>query len=363
MSVQDYPRIYFNGHMNANPATANNNDNFYPDGTSNSAVTYLGGKVDLNWDLIQLPKPTVEPAPSVTVNQQQRKDIRSWFITPRQDTDQPPGKSQPCEWNYYGGNQANFVQFAGDSSEGKPAQLTAPVGGALSPTEAADSSDPFLQNSQVFLVGDSHSKKAAFAGPPDWPTTSSPGSPGRLVDVDPLSTWSTQIYYKYIFIGQPGCGIIMARTTLFQLRYFLGWANWQTAVESGPELWIENPAVGDTGHSPLLQAFQDALNDPANKGLNLFLQHRVFGPNDPAGINNPPQGGGPFNNGQFPYAVYDTQAGLQTQYDRQFNLEFPTLQQDKIGFYSPSYPSSVGTIGVWRKDEALRFGAHRSLFD
>ncbi len=340
MSIHDYPRIYFNGHLEANPATGNNNDYFF-DGPNGRTVTYLGGRVELNWELIGQPKPTVDA--SNQVSQADRKAIREWFITPRADVQNR--QVLPGEWNYYGGNQAYFVQFEGDPAEGKSPQLTAPVGGALGPTNPATSDDPFLSNAHVFLVGNSPSKKAAFAGSPSWPTPSNLGSAPRLVDVDPLSTWSTQIFYSHVFIGKPGCGIVMHRSALFQLRYYLNQGTWQTAVAKGTQLQIENPEPGAQGHSALLAEFQNALGRDDVQGLMMSFHTLFLEPDDVGGIGS--VGGGPFNNAQYPYATYNGQRELAELYQNQLQWEFsPPGQGPRLGLYCPAYPTVVGTISI-----------------
>ena len=106
MSVLNFPRIYFNGHMFWNPPTGNNND---------ALPLYDAVKVDLNWRFLEKFGITMDTADS---------RLHPWLITPLAGNQvQPevlavPGNAgtfsqpfMPAEWDLFGDNACGPVDY------------------------------------------------------------------------------------------------------------------------------------------------------------------------------------------------------------------------------------------------------------
>jgi len=158
MSVLSFPRIYFKGFMEWDPCTFNNNDwAEFP--------TYDPTNAALNWSFLatqgmQVP-PGITPDNFTTT-------FRPWAIKLQQDNvDSPSGPRVPAEWNMFGTHGVSFVQYQD--------LITTIIGGDLAYGQPV-TSDPLI-GAPVGIAGDSGS------------------GPGRLVDTNPASPWSSQIYF------------------------------------------------------------------------------------------------------------------------------------------------------------------------
>ncbi|MCU1229870.1 MAG: hypothetical protein JWO97_2754, partial [Acidobacteria bacterium] len=158
MSVLSFPRIYFKGFMEWDPCTFNNNDwSQFP--------TYDPTNAALNWEFLATHQITPENF---------TETFRPWAITlVADDVDSPSGPRVPCEWNMFGTHGVSFVQngeytsqiTGGDLAYGQPVTNDSLIGGPIA------------------IAGDGGN------------------GPGRLVDTNPASPWSTQVYFGQMSFG------------------------------------------------------------------------------------------------------------------------------------------------------------------
>lgn len=124
-----------------------------------------------------------------------------WLITPtlflNYDSNHPeqlvtspkPVTLPPAEWSYYGGNQCGFVTAGAPQIEPpfyKPPALTQVTGYTSSAGQLVQSGDPWLAQPLQF--------------------NQDSGSAAKLVDVNPQSFWSSQIFADSFALGGPGLG-------------------------------------------------------------------------------------------------------------------------------------------------------------
>ena len=298
MSVLSFPRIYFTGLMCWDPATGNNND-YFP--------TYADAEASLNWPFLK--KQVIDQA-------NYRTKFRPWVI----DMHTIDGTTGiPGEWNYFGGNGCYFLQFVNPTMDIDRRTLV--TGGALAAGQTVNA-DPMFGKTAT-LLGD------PFGDP-------EPKPPGRLVDVNPVSVYSSQIYYHGITFGDATTGIVAPRAYRMQSRYInfgrnlnlpnagIASVTWQASFPAGQGLKI------NVGQSQLLAALQAQIASGQAKGimvrfntyLNLYYQNGYF--NDfqpqPTGLADLPP-------------LYKTALATGTL------------------FSNPCYSRVVGVIGPWYDGE------------
>ncbi len=252
MSVLSFPRIYFSGSMCWDPATGNNND-YFP--------TYDDAQAALNWPFLQ---------PLGIDQSNYRTTFRPWAIS-MQTIDGTKGI--PGEWNYFGGNGCYFVQFVDEAKDIDRRTLVS--GGALAQGQRVNN-DPLL-GKPATLLGD------PFGDP-------GPRPPGRLVDVNPVSVYSSQIYYNSMAFGDATTGIQAQRAYRMQSRFInfkrnldlpsagVASVTWQASFPAGAGLKL------NVGQSKLLAALQAEIAAGRAKGimvrfntyLNLYYQNGFF---------------------------------------------------------------------------------------
>ena len=299
MGIFSFPRIYFKGVMCWDPATANNND-YFP--------TYSDVESALNWNLL---------AESGITPTNFKKEFRPWASDVRTatGTNGKPTTAIPAEWNYFGGNDAYFVDYEDHKS--------LVTGGALGVGQAAEPNDPLI-GKPVVMQGN------PFGNPNDF-------SPGRLVDGNPVSVYTAQLYYKSLTFGDTDTGIVGQRTYRMQSRFVNFTRNVTLAAAGGASVsWqacfpkVEG-LINNAVNSPLLTAFAEALKDPDALGvmvqfntyLNLYYQNGCFNNFVPRPVNVD---------------------ALPSLYKKVFNNEIDL-------FSNPCYSRVVGVIGIWRKTE------------
>jgi hypothetical protein len=306
MSVLSLPRIYFTGFMCWDPATGNNND-YFP--------TYDDEQAALNWDFFKQFKIDITRDNFQTT-------FRPWAIN-TQTVDLPPsqgGKTTgiPGEWDYFGGNAAYFVQYT-DPSQGIDRRSL--VTGGLT-KDGPVKNDPLI-GQPITLLGD------PFGDP-------QPKPPGRLIDNNPVSVYSAQVYYNSMTVGGGSVGFSAPREQRMQSRFINFTRNFNLAAAGGASVtWQACFAAGpglkiNVGNSGLLAALQGAITSGQAKGimvrfntyLNLYFQNGYFNGFQPR----------PKSSTELPAAYA---AALKSG-----NL-----------FSNPCYSRVVGTIGPWYADE------------
>jgi hypothetical protein len=308
MSVLSFPRIYFQGFMEWDPCTFNNNDwQEFP--------TYDGVNATLNWPFLATQNITPQNFPTT---------FRPWAITLQPDcVDQPNGSRIPAEWNMFGTHGVTFVQYP----EGGFA--TTITGGSFGPTTPV-TSDPLI-GGPVSILGDRGS------------------GPGRLVDTNPASFWSSQIYFQSMAFGSGDCvirgprhfrmhsrwldlsRIYNANSALTQPAASVGCC-FQTCIPFAEVTW---PAA--SAGSPLAAALQQAASTGSAIGIMVRFTAYV----------NVYFRNGIFNGYQQQPRSYEELAKALAEGWASYNANGST-----DGFFSnPCYSHIVGTLGVWNADE------------
>jgi hypothetical protein len=313
MSVLSFPRIYFQGFMCWDPPTGNNNDEF---------PTYAYDKAALNWGYLK----------QFGIDQSNfRTTFRPWVTSEQTyiDGNGKPQVSPPGEWNFFGTNGCYFVQYQ-DKSQGidRKSRIT---GGALA-LHTPSPQDP-LFGKPIELIGD-------LFGSPEA------ARPGRLVDNNPASSYSSQIYFNSMRFGDGQTGITGPCYRRMHSRFIGTLRNpnlpsaghvsvtWQTCF---PQKGL---VISNTGHSKLLAALQKMIDAGQAKGvmvrfntyLNLYYQNGYF--------NGSPK---------MPHALADTPA--------MYKQGLATGNQ----FSNPCYSRVLGVIGPWFNDELVSVPEGRFL--
>jgi hypothetical protein len=323
MSILSFPRIYFKGYMAWDPCTFNNND-------FSKFPTYDPTQAALNWGFLatQGPEPGgITPANFATT-------FRPWAITLQEDTqDVPPGRRIPAEWNMFGTHDVDFVQYQD--------KQTVVTGGATAYGAPAAPTDP--------LIGQ--------------PVAISNGGDARLVDTNPTSFWSSQIYWNKFILGASACGLTAER----QFRMHSRWLNlnriysgsreltqpaasvaacFQTCIPT-PKVNFINGSPGSPTHSSLLATLQEAAGRTGAQGVmvrftayvNLYFQNGIFN-----------------SIAQRPRTYEGLADLLKTAWDSW------SKNGDADQFFSqPCYSHVVGSVGVWKDGEIASVPGGRFL--
>ncbi|MES1240913.1 MAG: hypothetical protein ABUT39_04780 [Acidobacteriota bacterium] len=298
MSVLAFPRLYFNGTMQWNVDTTNNND-YVP--------LYDAADAALDWAYLATMEPPITPS-----NFQEA--FRPWVVKPTGDScppsPPPPVNQDNCNddptchmasrWNYYGNQGCSFVQYQ--------KKVTVTTGGALAYGEPAAADDPLL-NQPVKISG-------------------------RLVDINPVSPFCSQIYFNSITAGSSTTFVGGPQFQRMYSRSFLAPRNIASdliiagAVGTIFQTTIPTASVtsGNGGDSPLLAALLQAIQAQGAAGLmvrmsaynTLYYQNGIF-------------------NGT-------------TQQPRSCD-ELTQMYQSGQVFTNPAYSRIVGVIGVWNEGE------------
>src|ERR1043165_6374846 len=306
MSVLSYPRIYFQGFMCWDPPTGNNNDQF---------PTYAYDKAALNWGYLK----------QFGIDQSNfRTTFQKWVTSELQyiNSKGKPAFSPPGEWNFFGTNACYFVQY-----QDRKSLIT---GGATAyKTPAAN--DP-LFGLPIELIGD-------LFGSPEA------ARPCRLVDNNPASSYSSQIYFNSMRFRHGQIGISGPCYRRMHSRFIGTLRNpnlpsaghvsvtWQTCFP-------KDGLVINAGKSTLLQTLQNMVDSGQAKGvmvrfdtyLNLYYQNGYF--------NGAPK---------MPQNLADT--------PDMYKKAFLTGNQ----FTNPCYSRVLGIIGPWYEDELVSVPEGRFL--
>ncbi|MFT4928116.1 MAG: hypothetical protein ACI8WB_004233 [Phenylobacterium sp.] len=309
MSVLNFPRIYFNGEMEWNPPTGNNND---------VLPLYDAVNVELNWDFLAALDPSITP-------DNVRTTLHPWMLTNVGIADVPDYVAQvpnnagsfpimPAEWDLFGDNSCGSVDY-------KQTRSTV-IGGQISAEDYIDD-DPLL-NLPFQILGN------PFGGTQD--------TPGRFVDVSPWQNTFTALYFDQLRFGDEQTGVVLKRQYRMLDRMLnFNWGaigglttvttTWQTCFTSDNIEWYE-------GDSALLKALRAKMDsDPTVKGLMVrFSTYLTF--YDKNGI---------FND-YPPIDAHNDPVTLATMYEA-------GLENSSKIFFNPAYSCVAGTLGLWGEDE------------
>ena len=324
MSVLSFPRIYFKGYMEWDPCTFNNND--WPAKFS----TYDATNAALNWTTLG----------NFGITQSNfTTQFRPWAIRLQEDQEQgdaPPfGPRVPAEWNMFGSHKVAFVQHTGDL-------ITTIKGGDLAYGVPTPASDPIL-NKTVGIKGDGGS------------------GGGCLVDTNPTSPWSSQIYFGQFRFGD---GTLMtAGQRVYRMHSRWLNANRIYSLNTVPSLTTPASSIGvcfqtcipnnqiswatDWQSSKLLTELKSAATQPGAQGImirftayvNLYFMN---------GILN--------NELEQPRDYEALAVALEKVWDI-----WKTTGQTSQFFSNPCYSHIVGVIGVWNQGELASMPGGRCL--
>ncbi|MFZ4965533.1 MULTISPECIES: hypothetical protein [Pseudomonas] len=312
MSVLNFPRIYFNGHMFWNPPTANNNDVF---------PAYEAVKMEMNWPF--LAHYEITPANAAST-------LMPWFIKPLAFSDVPdyvlqvPGNADPknypmipAEWDLFGDNACGTVNYGQTRS--------VIIGGEIQ-TGAYIDQDALI-NKPYQLLGN--------------PLGSNSLPPARFVDVSPWQNTFTALYFDKLVLGDAQCGLTLNRQHRMLDRFLnFRWAplgglisvttTWQTCFPRDHIQWV----IGD---SQLLQNLQQQMDQQNAKGL-MFRFSTYLTCYDKNGI---------FNN----YPPIDTHTNSAAAHAKVQEMYQKGLDNVADIFFNPAYSRTAGTLGLWFEDE------------
>ena len=329
MSVLSFPRIYFKGYMEWDPCTFNNNDwQAFP--------TYDCANAALNWSFLATQGTTPDNPQGITPANF-GSTFRPWAITLQDDTNPndnpPPGKRIPAEWNMFGSHGVSFVQY--------DKQTTTIIGGALE-LDKPVTSDPLI-GTPVSISGDGGQ------------------GPGRLVDVNPASFWSSQIYYDQLQFGSKDCHLSGPR----RFRMYSRWQNLSRIYNQ--DKLLTQPAAGVAAcfqtcipfvevnwttkgvTSPLMEQLRKAASQPGALGImvrftayvNLYFQN------------------GNFNSiGTKPRTYEELASALSAAWADWYSSGGSKTSQF---FSNPCYSHIVGAVGVWNDGELATVPGGRYL--
>jgi hypothetical protein len=191
MGLIHLPRAYFNGYTYWNPSTFNNND-YQP--------TYDAADARLNW-------PWLERHGVHSDAEIDRYAVQRGIIpTPNEvEIPQESPNYPPAEWNYYGNNTCGFVGpdepiIEGPENFSKPAVSTVVTGFTDESGAYVDKNDPWI----------------------GLPLRMNSGTvAAKLVDVDPVCVWSSQIFVDRFSLGAAaGSGFVGETAGRAHSRWF-----------------------------------------------------------------------------------------------------------------------------------------------
>ncbi len=312
MSVLNFPRIYFNGHMFWNPPTANNNDVF---------PLYDAVNMRMNWDFLR----------DFNINDANASSkLLPWMITALKYEQVPdyvlqvPGNGSrqgypmiPAEWDLFGDNSCGTVDYNSTKS--------VVIGGEFKANDYISSDSLINQGYQ-------------FYGNPFGGSTP---TPARFVDVSPWQNTFTALYFDNLKIGTDTCGLELTRKYRMLDRFLnFNWGafgglnyvttTWQTCFPQESIKWA-------LGNSALLQTLQDQMKQQNALGLMFrFTTYLTF--YDLNGILNNFK---PVDSHSKSDAAL---AAMREMYDK-------GLHNTNEIFFNPAYSRTAGTLGLWLANE------------
>ncbi|HEU4887395.1 MAG TPA: hypothetical protein VFV49_05870, partial [Thermoanaerobaculia bacterium] len=228
----------------------------------------------------------------------------------------PTGPSAvPCEWNMFGTHAVDFVQYQDN--------VTTITGGATGPNGTI-TTDP-LVGGVVTIDGND-------------------GFPAVLVDTNPISFWSSQVYWGQMSFGSGDAVISAPMNYRMHARFvspFRLFTSDNLQAATGFACCMQTTIPYDQVTWPVrgVSALADALNDAAANAQGIMVRFTAY-------IQNYFQNG-TFNNIPIQPQNYEALAADLKQAWDQWNAN----QSTELFFSNPCYSSIVGTLGVWDAGE------------
>jgi hypothetical protein len=314
MSVLSFPRLYFQGYMQWDVCTSNNND-YVP--------VYDAANAELDWAFLGQLTPPINP-------DNFRDNFREWAIKPYGDScpDSTEGASDSCggnpsshmpsRWNFYGGMGCSFIQHPANNA------VSQASGGDVAYNQPAAPGDPILRK-PVEISGN---------------TIGGRSSPARLIDINPASPFCSQIYLSSFKVGDAQTflgGTVSKR--MYSRSFFVPRNISSDLIIAGAigaifQTTIPTAAMQSGGGSLLVNALANAARAKGAAGLMLRFAT--------------------YNTVYYKNGIFNDIA------ERPRNCEELTaLYQAKKVFINPAYSRVVGVLGVWNQGElATAPGGH-----
>lgn len=335
MGLADLPRAYFSGFVYWNPSTMNNNDN---------QPTYDPATATLNWPWLErhgladdeaFDKYVTQPAIVPSANDVM---LGQFF-----DATAPP-----AEWNFYGDNSCGFVQQDEPKLEW-PQKFTKP-------------------KSKTVITGYTNDAGTFVSSDDPWiglPIHLNPGKDSaKLVDVDPVAAWSSQIFLDTFGVGSraAGNGLLGAtpgrahsRWVFFHRNYNdtkdviiagVASAMWQIALpKESLAFFNTSPAAGS-----LAAQLDAALSGPRVRGLmvRFVTYHTVYFQGSQFKVRDKPDW-------KAISDLYQEYAAALEQYERGTRAEPPPKPVNR------AYSNVVGWIAPWTSADMRTMAVGRIL--
>lgn len=178
MGLSSLPRLYFRGQFFWSPSTYNNND-YAP-----ALETYDPVTAKLNWSFLREQGVKTDA------------DFEKWSTQPISTKPSQPFTLPPAEWGYYGGNQCGFVTDTIPAIN--DSNFSIPLGPNRARTKSTGYSYLTEKNKVKFDDSD------AWVGLPFQFNANF--KPAKLVDINPLLPWTSQVFSDTFSIGDKAKG-------------------------------------------------------------------------------------------------------------------------------------------------------------
>lgn len=324
MGLAELPRAYFSGFAYWNPSTMNNNDN---------QPSYDPASATLNWPWLERHGLAGDAEFDAYVTQREIVSTANDALDSNIITTAPP-----AEWNFYGDNSCGFVQEDEPIIEW-PAKFSKPAG-AVAITGYTDERCRHVTSGDTWI---------------DQPVRLNAGlDAAKLVDVDPVAPWSSQIFHDTFGIGSEdaAAGVTggtagRAHSRWVYMRRNLNLSGDVIIAGIGSALFqIGLPSDGlvffdrDPPPGSLAEQLRDALARPGIQGLmvRFVTYHTIYFQGSAFTVRDRPDWS----------AISDLYA--------EYAAELRKYQRGEVAAAPPppvnrAYSNVVGWIAPWRRDE------------
>lgn len=298
MSVLETPRIVFRGNVAWDPIVTNNYTTLYDEDTAQAQLP----DADTVYDKVQA--------------------FRTEAITDVDPNTHPDTRTQR-NWDPQGTHRSVFYDLSAPDAASTESKITASEISGVDLGNGIAVDDPFV------------GAPARFSG--------------KLVDLEPYGSFSSQLFFDSMSFGiDGGCRIVGRRRTRVTARYInlarnpvfyiAGFASivWQTS-------FLTDDLIIDAFDSPALQALQEALGQPGVKGLTVrWVNYRTI---------------------YYDCPELATDVDLRTTKAQELISKLRVNDPAGSGVWQPNPARSkmVGVIGLWREGEPLHEPGDRAL--
>jgi hypothetical protein len=331
MGAAQLPRAYFNGFTYWNPSTMNNND---------CQPTYDPASATLNWTWLE------------RQGLQDPDQFDAYVIQPSVvplANAAPMGVdagAPPAEWNFYGDNGCGFVQDDEPVLEW-PAKFSKPPA-ALTITGYTDAAGQLVQSGDPW-IGEAIRVNAG-------------ADSARLVDVDPICPWSSQIFADTVMLGAtPGeaelaggtAGRAHSRWVFFARN--LNLHNDVIIAGIASSMWqlglpTDQLSFADRATGPLASQLRESLAQPGVQGLmvRFVTYHTIYFQGSAFTVRGAPDW-------KAITGLYHDYAAKLAAFERGERSEAPPRPVNR------AYSNTVGFIAPWTTADMRTMAVGRTL--